>query len=133
MGEWDSISTEEIYPFVDHKVSSIDLHPEFNSRSLYNDLALMFLEKPVGKYPHIGTVCLPEQNYNFDNKRCFVSGWGKKLFGVEGSSENILKKVELPIIPSDRCQDMLRETKVGKRFELHESFICAGGEEGKGA
>lgn len=43
----------------------------------------------------------------------------------------ILKKIDLPIVARPACQDALRTTRLGKYFELHQSFICAGGEEGK--
>lgn len=43
----------------------------------------------------------------------------------------ILKKLELPIVPHEQCQEQLRRTRLGNYFVLHHSFICAGGEEGK--
>lgn len=43
----------------------------------------------------------------------------------------ILKKVELPLIDRLQCLEALRTTRLGKYFVLHESFRCAGGEEGK--
>lgn len=53
------------------------------------------------------------------------------FIGKEGHYQVILKKVELPIVPRKECQDKLRETRLGKYFRLHETFICAGGEAGK--
>lgn len=32
---------------------------------------------------------------------------------------------------SEKCQEILRTTRLGPKFILHDSFICAGGEEGK--
>ena len=38
----------------------------------------------------------------------------------------------MPLIDNDECQDLFRATpNLGKRFKLDDSFICAGGEEGK--
>ncbi|KAG8290673.1 hypothetical protein J6590_078137 [Homalodisca vitripennis] len=37
----------------------------------------------------------------------------------------------LPIIPRDSCLERLRKSRLGQRAELHESFICAGGQPGK--
>ena len=39
--------------------------------------------------------------------------------------------MELPIVPRDKCLDSLRKTRLGPYFQLHDSFICAGGETGK--
>lgn len=44
---------------------------------------------------------------------------------------NILKKIEIPIITREKCLDALRSTRLGPKFILHDSFICAGGEKGK--
>lgn len=43
----------------------------------------------------------------------------------------ILKRVELPVVHHDTCQDIMRTTRLGKYFLLDRSFICAGGEVGK--
>jgi len=51
----------------------------------------------------------------------------------DGKYRAILRKVQLPIIPRDRCQALFRKTRLGKFFLLHESFICAGGEPDKDA
>ena len=46
--------------------------------------------------------------------------------------KNLLQKVELPIVSSNVCQQQLRETgKLSSSYNLHESFICAGGVEGE--
>lgn len=45
----------------------------------------------------------------------------------------ILKKVEVPLVGRSQCVDGLRTTRLGRRFVLHESFRCAGGEEGRDA
>jgi hypothetical protein len=54
-----------------------------------------------------------------------------KFSGRGARHQTILKKVELPIIPSADCQDKLRLTRLSSFFRLHDSFVCAGGESGK--
>lgn len=39
--------------------------------------------------------------------------------------------MELPVVKHKTCQDKLRQTRLGRLFELHRSFMCAGGEAGK--
>jgi kallikrein len=41
----------------------------------------------------------------------------------------VLKKIDVPIVPFAKCQDELRRTRLGRRFILHESFVCAGGKD----
>jgi plasma kallikrein len=82
---------------------------------------------------NINTVCLPPQDHSFANQNCFVSGWGKDIHGKRGHYQNIMKKLEMPIVPNVKCQTNLRETRLGRYFRLHNSFVCAGGEKGKDA
>lgn len=39
----------------------------------------------------------------------------------------MLKKVPLPIVPHATCQNKLRQTRLTQKFNLHSTFICAGG------
>ena len=51
--------------------------------------------------------------------------------GKEGKYQHIMKKIDLSVVPRFACQGSLRTTRLGSRFLLHDSFICAGGEQGK--
>lgn len=42
-----------------------------------------------------------------------------------------MKEVSVPLVPHEVCESALRKTRLGQRFRLHNSFICAGGEPGK--
>lgn len=130
-GEWDTQTKNELFPHTDHDVQDLIVHKDFYKGGLWNDIALLFLKSPVKFEQHIATVCLPPQGAIFDHSRCFASGWGKDVFGKEGKYQVILKKIELPVVPFAPCQESLRQTRLGKRYNLHNSFICAGGEPGK--
>jgi secreted trypsin-like serine protease len=130
-GEWDTQTKDEIYEHQDRGVSEYIIHENYYKGGLFNDIALLFLATPVKIAENVNTICLPPQNLNFDLQRCFASGWGKDSFGKEGKYQVILKRVELPIVPKDKCLKELRATRLGPHFELNKSFICAGGERGK--
>jgi len=130
-GEWDTQTKKELYPHQDREVASITIHPQYYAGALYNDIALLFLKSAVDLADNVDVVCLPAQGTVVDHARCFASGWGKDVFGKEGRYQVILKKIDLPVVPRGPCQDALRKTRLGKHFELHRSFICAGGEQGK--
>ncbi|XP_044259182.1 phenoloxidase-activating factor 2-like [Tribolium madens] len=133
-GEWDSKTIQEPLKHQDVKVSSAAVHPQFNNKNLKNDIALLFLESPVSlEENHISLACLPKQNKAPSSSRCYVNGWGKNHFGKDGVIQNILKKIELPIVAHEQCENDFRKTRLGKHFILNESFMCAGGEEGKDA
>uniref|UniRef100_A0A2M4DPA9 Phenoloxidase-activating factor 2 n=1 Tax=Anopheles darlingi TaxID=43151 RepID=A0A2M4DPA9_ANODA len=132
-GEWDTKTTNEMYTYQDRSVVEIVIHPEYYKGGLHNDLALLFLDSPFYTNKIIQPVCLPPQDAKFDYQTCFATGWGKDLYGKDGTFQTILKKIDLPIVPNDQCQTALRTTELGPQFTLHKSFICAGGVPGKAA
>ncbi|CAH2101283.1 unnamed protein product [Euphydryas editha] len=127
-GEWDTQTTNEIYPYQDRDVDSVAVHKDFNKNNLFYDIALLFLTSPMQMAPNVGIVCLPPPRETpRDGLPCLASGWGKDKFGKEGRYQVILKKVELPVVERRKCQAALRKTRLGHFFELHSSFMCAGG------
>jgi len=131
-GEWDTQITKELYQHQDRVVKNIVIHKDFYAGALFNDVAILFLDEPVTIIENVDTLCLPEQDIVIPSgTKCFASGWGKDVFGKEGKYQVILKKIELPIVDRDTCQEQLRKTRLGVNFELDKSFVCAGGEAGK--
>lgn len=131
LGEWDTQTTNELFQHKDFNVQRIVAHENFNAKTLYNNVALLILTEPATLGENIDVICLPPQGTKFDGVRCTASGWGKDHFGKDGKYQVILKKIDLPVVPHQRCQDALRTTRLGRYFKLHESFLCAGGEAGK--
>ncbi|XP_039968213.1 phenoloxidase-activating factor 2-like [Bactrocera tryoni] len=132
-GEWDTNTKQEVLPHQDVRVKEVIRHERYNKGALYNDVALFILVTPFTWAENVRPICLPEPAANFDYSRCFATGWGKTKFGKESDYPMILKKIELPAVPHDVCQANLRKTRLGRFFQLHQSFMCAGGEEGKDA
>ncbi|XP_030080566.1 phenoloxidase-activating factor 2-like [Drosophila hydei] len=132
-GEWDSQNTFELLKHQDREVKEINIHPDFNSANGFYDIALLILSSPFDLDEHIGTICLPSPQAHLDLNKCIVTGWGRlKLDDLK--SPNIMKKIELPFVNRTKCQEQLRDnTHLGQYFELHESFVCAGGEKDKDA
>uniref|UniRef100_A0AAR5NY41 Peptidase S1 domain-containing protein n=1 Tax=Dendroctonus ponderosae TaxID=77166 RepID=A0AAR5NY41_DENPD len=119
-------------------VRAVLRHPNFQSGTLYNDVAVLVLEEPYNltATPTINTVCL-HPNASYVGKRCVVAGWGEASKGLPSSTARtsvpILRKLELPTPSPDNCEEMLQKTYLGVKYQLHESFMCAGGEAGKDA
>lgn len=136
LGEWDAKANVEPLKYVEAVVSRIRINPFFNSANLQNDIAVLTLDRAVdlASNPHINPVC-PAQSVSYiNNPRCWVAGWGKDAFGKQGNFQYILKKVNVPVLDSNDCENRLRQTKLTSFFQLSRtSFICAGGEGGKDA
>merc|ERR1712119_14586 len=130
-GEWDTQNQTEPRPHQDRYVQNLDIHPEFNPRNLANDWAVLYTAQNFDLQAHIDTVCLPQPEELFDFQTCFATGWGKDEFGAAGNYQVVLKEIDLPVVGHDQCEASLRTTRLGKRFKLDDSFICAGGVDGK--
>merc|ERR1712106_560890 len=130
-GEWDTQNQTEPRPHQDRYVQTLDIHPEFNPRNLANDWAVLYVNQDFDLQAHIDTVCLPQPEELFDFQTCFATGWGKDQFGAAGNYQVVLKEIDLPVVGHDQCEASLRTTRLGKRFQLDDSFICAGGVDGK--
>jgi len=130
-GEWDTQHQTEPYEHQDRTVSSLNIHPEFEARNLQNDFAVLFTSEEFVLSSHIDTACLPQAGETFDGNTCFATGWGKDKFGAAGEYQVVLKEIDLPVVNHDNCEASLRKTRLGGKFKLHDSFVCAGGVGGK--
>lgn len=127
LGEYQVDVFDEKYPYEDYDVASITVHPKFNSANLHNDVAVLELDRPVSYRYHINRICLPPPDrVHPGGTQCIATGWGKDAFDG-GKYQVIMKKVVLPVVPYEACQNMLRKTRLGLFFILDKSFVCAGG------
>lgn len=63
----------------ERNVVEIVHHEDYNTASLYNDVALLILDKPyVLGENFINKICLPPKDINMEGMRCLVAGWGKE-------------------------------------------------------
>ncbi|XP_022114478.2 phenoloxidase-activating factor 2-like [Pieris rapae] len=129
LGEWDTQNTNEIYPHQDRDVTKIISHEEFSTRTLENDIALVFTTLPFDLTdPHVGIACLSFNEPSTDTN-CLSMGWGKD-FNSHDQYAVWLKKVPLPIVDHGKCEHDLQQTRLGPGFNLHKTLICAGGRKG---
>ncbi|XP_070073040.1 phenoloxidase-activating factor 2 isoform X3 [Drosophila takahashii] len=128
-GEWDTQTTKERLPYQERTSQTVIRHPQYKSRNIANDFALIILSDPLILDDHINVICLPKQEPE-PSTTCFSTGWGKDVFGSVGKYSVIMKRVPLPIVAFNFCQAQLRNTRLGPKFALDRSFICAGGQRG---
>lgn len=134
-GEWDLNSVDEPHAHQARRIKQIISHEDFDPEAYFNDIALLVLEQPFEMLPHIQPICLPppetpKLQSQLRDATCYATGWG----GRQPNSvqhEHLLKRIDLPVISRAECQAQLRVTRLGRRFRLRPSFICAGGDEGK--
>ncbi|CAH1995448.1 unnamed protein product [Acanthoscelides obtectus] len=127
-GDWNVKPGEEQQNLL---ISEIIIHPAYARRSLWNDIALIILMEPARMTENVGLICLPPPDLQMEDVMCVAGGYGKS--SKSGLHSHVLRKVDLPLVPREQCEALLRKTRLGRFFELHESFICAGGEHGEDA
>ncbi|XP_043948656.1 phenoloxidase-activating factor 2 isoform X3 [Drosophila biarmipes] len=128
-GEWDTQTTKERLPYQERTVQTVIKHPQYKRRNIANDFALIVLSEQLIVDDHINVICLPKQDVIPEpSTTCFSTGWGKDVFGSFGKYSVIMKRVPLPIVAFNVCQSRLRSTRLGPKFSLDRSFICAGGQ-----
>ncbi|CAF4888614.1 unnamed protein product [Pieris macdunnoughi] len=130
-GEWDSKTTNEPFAHQTVGVKEIVVHEKYSRQrqNMHYDIAMLILSSSLILTDHVGVVCLPPPGTvrTPTGTRCLATGWGKDKF-QNGHYQNILKKVELPVVDRRYCQYLLRRTRLSHHFKLHKSFMCAGAE-----
>lgn len=107
----------------DYKVSSIIIHPEFESRTHRNDIAIIKLEGKVEFGNRIAPVCLPYDSSHLrfgdlEGRSATVTGWGSISFN--GPFSPVLRQATIQIYPQELCKNAF-ETWV----KIDDTYICA--------
>eukprot|EP00092_Neocalanus_flemingeri_P004468 GFUD01004807.1.p1 GENE.GFUD01004807.1~~GFUD01004807.1.p1 ORF type:complete len:424 (+),score=91.38 GFUD01004807.1:90-1361(+) len=113
------------------QVSAILIHPDYNPKSLINDLAVLIVEEPFIFSSSVGRVCLPSPHTAVKTDAVLVAtGHGRDFF-ESGSYSRELRKVNLPMWKSSECEKVLNDehflNTTVRQWTIHPSFLCAGG------
>ncbi|XP_008108629.2 ovochymase-1 isoform X1 [Anolis carolinensis] len=105
------------------QVSKIIPHPSFNRfGNMDSDIALLFLKDRVRYGDEVQPICLPHKGDLFEaGTLCVVSGWGKVK--EDGVLSDVLQEVELPIIDSKTCSELLKTLNLPP---IRSNMLCAG-------
>merc|ERR1712110_626618 len=129
-GEHNVKEDNSAFPHQDSMVKELIIHPEYSPQRIFNNLAILVTESNFVYQKHIGPVCLPKPNENFEGQpegSCWSSGWGADKEGIEGYYSDSLKKIDMPIVPQDECKDIFRRNDLRLRTRIHPSWLCVGG------
>ncbi|XP_061390753.1 serine protease grass-like [Musca vetustissima] len=106
---------------VEVRIAEFIIHPKY--RSVYNDIALLRLERKVEPDRHIKPICLPiyDNLRTKENEQYVLSGWGRT---ETGNSSDVLRVAIIPQVDLISCQNQLRP--FGLTYQLDHTHICAG-------
>ncbi|XP_074496372.1 ST14 transmembrane serine protease matriptase a [Sebastes fasciatus] len=81
-------------------------HPNYNSYTYDNDIALMELDSPVTFSDYIRPICMPAPSHDFPiASTVWITGWGATREG--GFAAKVLQKADVRIINSNVCNDLM--------------------------
>ncbi|XP_056634742.1 phenoloxidase-activating factor 3-like isoform X1 [Diorhabda sublineata] len=110
-------------PIQDFLIEKIIVHPEYNTKTFSNDIALIKLKGPITfNNENIQPICLPIET-PLSLRSGIVSGWGVT---EDGYKTEVLMKVRIPILPLSHCNRLFQ-----KSASLSNNQICAGGRKGR--
>ncbi|XP_063076729.1 uncharacterized protein LOC134466782 [Engraulis encrasicolus] len=106
---------------VSRSVIQIVLHPDYDTQTFDNDIALLKLSSPVQFTDFIRPVCLAASGSVFNNGTdSWVTGWGTIGEGDSLPFPQTLQEVEVPVLGNRQCNCL---NGVGS---ITDNMICAG-------
>jgi len=127
LGQHDLYSATEAV-LVRKDVAEVQIHPDWNSRTVSHDLALLRLDIPVdfSEVSHVRPICIPTGSRNFEGYSAKVAGWGKT--SSSASTSRVLLEADVTILSNRECQATGHTVS-----NIKESMVCAKGEGDVGA
>ncbi|OXA43665.1 Mite allergen Der p 3 [Folsomia candida] len=111
------------------KIKRVILHPEYNSVTIDNDIALIEITKPLEISEvarNVWPVCLPAHDDEDYSHIGTVAGWGYTKWienkAAPANASAYLRKVYIPILTHEECL----QTKLPSKNNVTENMLCAG-------
>ncbi|XP_077459003.1 serine protease 33-like [Stigmatopora argus] len=104
-------------------IAEIIPHPDYNTQTQDNDIALIRISSPVTFTNYIRPVCLAAPDSNVaDGTNVWITGWGTIGSGEDLPSPQTLQEVEVPVVSNSQCSESYNV--------ITSNMICAGLTEG---
>jgi secreted trypsin-like serine protease len=127
-GGWEMNSTQEICAAQESNITRVIRPEDFDFETRVNNVALLLLEKEFKMTAVVNTVCLaPAYKPKYVDNDCWSGGWEKDKFGAQEVYQNFLKKINMPLMDFNECEQKLISTGMMEDgWRLHEGQMCAG-------
>ncbi|XP_039598749.1 transmembrane protease serine 9-like [Polypterus senegalus] len=114
-------------------VAEISLHPQYDSKTIDNDVCLLKMATVVAFTENVMPICLPESAVHIPTgTSCWATGWGAVADGVPLGGMKVLQQVQLPVIDSKRCDCLYHKKSPIDATEeiITKNMLCAGYQRG---
>nr|XP_051693970.1 transmembrane protease serine 2 isoform X1 [Oryctolagus cuniculus] len=103
-----------------YQAEKVISHPNYDSKTKNNDIALIKLQTPLTFNDRVRPVCLPNPGLMLEPEQpCWISGWGATY--EKGKTSDLLNAAMVPLIESWKCN-----SKYVYNNLITPSMICAG-------
>nr|CAD7434798.1 unnamed protein product [Timema monikensis] len=116
-----NIKTNSEVRHIEKKVKRVVRHRGFDSRTLYNDLAILTMDSAVSFTKQIHPICLPSGKALYNGQTATVIGWGS--LRESGPQPAVLQEVSIPVWTNSECKAKYGNAAPGG---IVEHFLCAG-------
>ncbi|XP_055594263.1 serine protease 44 [Uranotaenia lowii] len=122
LGDHNIRSNTEVQ-HVERRVKRLVRHKGFDSRTLYNDVAVLTMDQPVQFTQSVRPICLPgaDGSRGYNGLTATVIGWGS--LRENGPQPAVLQEVNLPIWSNGECA---RKYGAAAPGGIIETMLCAG-------
>ncbi|XP_034839259.1 trypsin CFT-1-like isoform X1 [Maniola hyperantus] len=104
-----------------HTLSRIINHPNYNSRTTDNDVAVLHVSSAFSMNNNVRAGSIAGANYNLaDNQPVWAIGWGRTSFG--GAASEDLRHVQIWVVNQAVCRQRYNEL----RLTITDNMLCSG-------
>lgn len=126
LGDLNINSNKDDADVQEYTVAEQIVHPEYKPPKIYNDIALLKLDRRVNFTKSVRPACLQVDEQLNDNK-LIATGWGVTEFGGERSEQ--LMKVTLDLFTNAECAEYYNSRQATRKLPdgIVSSMLCTGG------
>ncbi|XP_015792587.1 phenoloxidase-activating factor 1 [Tetranychus urticae] len=117
-----------------YEVKKLWIDPDYDTKELSHDFAILTLKKSVKFNRHVSPICLPKSNE--DVTQFTVAGWGKTSADPDDETSENLLETSVNLVPKEKCEQQLLDylVKTGEleaeaakntTVEVAETHLCA--------
>ena len=120
-GEFDLTRNENYEQ--NRRAEALYIHSSYKPNTNENDIALVYLERPVEINDKVDVICLPRQDDVQPGSSCAIAGWG--FISSFHHSSAPLRSQTVPVVSRQHCNRASSYAGLVK-----EGMVCAGFDEG---